>query len=358
MGLVRVLLALAVVLTHAGLAFSVGGKLAVQLFYMISGFLMSYILVEKASYPTVGSFYFSRYLRLLPVYLVVLLITAAGYLVAQPEWYAKYGELPIGALILLFVSQASLFFMDLVMFTGVQDGQLHLVADYMNSKPPLFTALLVPQAWTLSLELAFYVIAPFILPKRRLIVGLLAASLVLRAILMVDGVGLNDPWTYRFFPTELALFLGGALSHQYLLPWARTVASHRRTQTCAVIVLACLVYSFMPLPEMMKEALMFAALAAALPLLLLFQDDHRWDSTIGNLSYPIYINHMLVLNGMELVLGRLGISGQVAVVTLSVIAVIVFAWLLDRYIAQPVDRWRHRLRKKSAPLGQHEPAQA
>jgi hypothetical protein len=40
---------------------------------------------------------------------------------------------------------------------------------------------------------------------------LLAASLALRGVLIATGIGLGDPWTYRFFPTELALFLLGSL---------------------------------------------------------------------------------------------------------------------------------------------------
>jgi hypothetical protein len=45
------------------------------------------------------------------------------------------------------------------------------------------------------------------------------------------GIGTKDPWTYRFFPTELALFLIGALAHQVLRPIYSTAAKPRLVST-------------------------------------------------------------------------------------------------------------------------------
>ena len=74
MGLIRTLLALSVVLAHVDLGTGprlVGGVLAVQMFYLISGFLISFVLVETSNYTSVRSFYVNRMLRLFPIYLVV-----------------------------------------------------------------------------------------------------------------------------------------------------------------------------------------------------------------------------------------------------------------------------------------------
>ncbi len=57
MGTLRTLFAISVVFSHSiGFVF-VGGQNAVRLFYMISGFLISYILVEKKYYSNVSGFY-------------------------------------------------------------------------------------------------------------------------------------------------------------------------------------------------------------------------------------------------------------------------------------------------------------
>ncbi len=348
MGSIRVLLALAVVCVHSTLLFSVGGKLAVQLFYMISGFLMSYILVEKQSYSSKLSFYKSRFLRLYPVYFAVMLATLIGYALVMPSWYTKFGSLPGTAQTLLAVTQLTLLGLEIPMFTGVTDGHLHFVTDYMNSTPPLFTGIAVMQAWTLSLELAFYLIAPLILPKKRLIIGLFLASLALRAGLATIGLD-HDPWTYRFFPNELALFLGGALSHQLLMPRYATLFASPRVVTAATgaLFFAGVVYAWVPAVEWHKEVVMFAGMFAALPFMLMFQNAHRWDAKVGNLSYPIYINHMFVLNACEVVLPKLGITSKNLEIGIGLVAVIVMAWALNRFVADPVDAIRIRYRGQS-----------
>ena len=75
MGTLRTLFALAVVLAHptGGFEFSVGARGAVQLFYVISGFLISYVLTEARSYRT------GRRLRcVVPKDITVARIAASG----------------------------------------------------------------------------------------------------------------------------------------------------------------------------------------------------------------------------------------------------------------------------------------
>ena len=84
MGTLRTLFALAVVFTHTSGHFLIGGKNAVQLFYMISGFLISYILVERKVYVDVKSFYINRYLRIFPIYAVIATLTFITFIVTIP----------------------------------------------------------------------------------------------------------------------------------------------------------------------------------------------------------------------------------------------------------------------------------
>ena len=77
MGILRILLAISVVLSHSSSIFRVsfvGGPLAVQAFFIISGFYMSLILNEK--YIGVNNSYklfiSNRFLRLYPMYWVIL----------------------------------------------------------------------------------------------------------------------------------------------------------------------------------------------------------------------------------------------------------------------------------------------
>ena len=83
MGILRFLFALSVLLVHSSqYNFLVGGKLAVQCFYMFSGFLISFILIDSRSYTNLKFFYINRILRIYPLYLIVLSITFFSYLIS------------------------------------------------------------------------------------------------------------------------------------------------------------------------------------------------------------------------------------------------------------------------------------
>ncbi len=79
MGLMRFLLAMAVVVTHIGPDAAdfalIPANLAVEVFFAISGFYMSLILTAK--YQDRTTFYVNRFLRLYPVYLIVSIATWA-----------------------------------------------------------------------------------------------------------------------------------------------------------------------------------------------------------------------------------------------------------------------------------------
>ncbi len=83
MGTVRFLLAIAVVLTHTGAEFNFieEAHLAVEMFFLASGFLISFILRESNTYRSdLSRFYLNRALRLYPIYYVVLLLSTFGFL--------------------------------------------------------------------------------------------------------------------------------------------------------------------------------------------------------------------------------------------------------------------------------------
>ena len=78
MGILRVLLAISVVFIHTHGQVFVGGQEAVQLFYVISGYLISFVLLEVKSYKKIQFFYLNRYLRLYPTYLLVTVLVDFG----------------------------------------------------------------------------------------------------------------------------------------------------------------------------------------------------------------------------------------------------------------------------------------
>ena len=79
----------------------------------------------------------------------------------------------------------------------------------------LWTFLLDPPAWTLGVELTFYLIAPFILRGRALkyLLAIIVVSFLIKAGLSVAKLN-YDPWTYRFFPAELGFFILGSVAYK------------------------------------------------------------------------------------------------------------------------------------------------
>ena len=327
----------------------VGGRNAVQLFYIISGFLISYVLLDTKSYKNISTFYLNRYLRLYPIYLCVAALTFIFLFVTKQNYlFDIYEKIPKLAIILLVFSNIFLFGQDWVMFSGIENNLLIFTHDFSDSEVILYKGLLVPQAWTLGVELSFYVLAPFILRKKSTIFCLLFISLAIRLYLLKIGVGNKDPWTYRFFPTELALFLMGALSHQILLPFYKQFKPERlkiiSTFATYFLVIFSLAYFLIPLKEIYKVSLLFVFFIMLIPFTFIFQNNSRIDRYIGNLSYPIYINHMLVIWFITYLANIIGIDNRYIFSISSVLITIIFAAILHKYVGIPLEKIRNSIK--------------
>lgn len=358
MGLLRTLLALDVVLTHAGSPFIFfGGQIDVQLFYVISGFLISYVLVEQKRYSTIGNFYVSRYLRLYPIYFLVasftffVVVLSSFGLVKEYQFFEFPKNAPFEANVLLAIANATLFFQDWIMFFSVENNQLIFSTDFAKSEVVLYRGLLFPQAWTLGLELSFYLIAPFILTKKRILFTVLGLSIAVRLFLISSGLATRVPWSFRFFPAELTFFLMGALAHQILLPFyikqisIEKVGKYAKLSTIAIIFLA-LIFWPLPISPNIKILFLFASFTILLPLIFLFKLKGGWDKKIGELSYPIYICHILVIYFVVAVLDEFYIKNTLLITIFSVVLSILFSILLNKVIGIPVESLRNRYRAK------------
>jgi peptidoglycan/LPS O-acetylase OafA/YrhL len=361
MGAIRTLLALFVVVIHAGgedfFLSPVG--VGLQLFYMISGFFISYALATTARYSDARVFYWSRALRLFPVYYAVLLLTLVARAFApHHSLFELYRDLPASADGLLAASNLIMLGQDWLKFMAIEGGRLVFSANTASSEYPLSAGVLVPQAWTLGVELSFYLLAPFVLRDRKRIVILLLASLALRAALAIQGIARHDPWTHAFFPMELSLFLFGALSHQVLLPkWRALVESGSRpwlpAAGTALLVVLQFAYIALPGDSVLKGMGLLAAFVPLLPLAFLFQNACWLDRAIGDLSYPIYIGHFLVISVMAVVAHRLAIESALLVVILDVVLAIGFAILLNMLVAGKVEAYRRSLKQRAAQSQNH-----
>jgi len=358
MGLIRALLAFTVVFAHSpwndGVAL-VGGRNAVQLFYVISGFLIAHVLRTNATYLNPISFYANRALRIYPTYYVVLLLSLGPALLTNSPFLDFTRHAGATATTLLTIANVTIFGQDWAMFGQVVGGDLSLAIDFTQADTPLYRGLIIPQAWTLGVELTFYLLAPFLLKRSSVIVAALVLSLTARAWLFHVGIGATDPWSYRFFPAELSLFLLGALANRWgLAVWRQTLPNPQRlaqASALAVATLAALIcaYSMVPLPEAVKTVALIGIFVILLPLTFLHRPRGRWDRWLGELSYPVYIGHILMILVVGIVLRRLQWQMDAAALTLFNLALsIAFASLLNLLLERPLERLRARVRRGTA----------
>ena len=365
MGILRTILAISVVLSHSYGGGLVGGRLAVQLFYIISGYLISYILIESNSYKKKKYFYINRVLRLFPIYFAVSLLTL-GFLIymefyplqsnqdsfvlnSSMSFFNIYGEVGIIGKISLVLSNILIIGQDWIMFTGVFEGGFGFTSNNTTSEVNVWHGLLIPQAWTLGVEISFYALAPFVLKRKKTIIILIILSLMVRTYIIYIGLGFKDPWTYRFFPNELALFLFGSLSHQLwssILKRKGWIKYNYSLWVTVLLILYCLIFPLLPYKNI-NTLLLISFFILALPFLFNYQSKNRIDKLIGSLSYPIYISHWFVISITCYILNYFSVPNLKGNILLSIIICIItilFSVMLNRIIDTKINNIRKSLR--------------
>ena len=347
MGIIRTLLAISVVLGHSyGFVFT-GGRLSVQIFYIISGYLMSLVLSTNEKYKNVLIFYFNRFLRLYPIYWVVALITLMFFILKLILGYDSFFEVYegidfLGKIALIF-SNLLIVGQDWIMFTGVFDGVLGFTTDFSKSDILVYRGLLVPQAWTLGVEISFYLIVPFIINKKRLWGLILILSLILRLILVSDGIGLKDPFSYRFFPTELSLFLFGVFSQQILLPLYKKnnlIKIKHVNLITFFIIMFILFFHTIPLSYPILSLILIIIVVFSLPFISKFQKKYSIDNWISKLSYPIYISHMLIIYVLSSLYSYYELDRNYFYYSLIILLTCIFSLLLELFVNKKIEEKR------------------
>jgi peptidoglycan/LPS O-acetylase OafA/YrhL len=354
MGTIRLLLALGVVFTHSYGYLFTGGKLSVQIFYMISGYLMSLILINQKTYQNLFKFYLTRLLRLFPIYWFVALLTLIYFLIKyklgyEEDFFQTYFDVGLLGSCSLIISNIILFGQDWLMFTGVSDGVFHFVTDFRNSDILVYNGLLIPQAWTLGIELTFYAICPFILKKKNIWVTLLIFSILVRIYLIHIGLGTKDPFSYRFFPSELSLFLLGAFSHQFLLPLYNKYSLLENkliiNGITYFIILFIISFSFLPFNRTLLSLLLISIITLSLPIISKYQRISKIDHWISKFSYPVYISHMLIIILMSDIFIYFQIEKNYNYYFLLISTTLIFSYALDVLINEKVEKIRSRIKK-------------
>lgn len=305
---------------------------------------MALVLNTKYNDKPYYVFIRSRYLRLFPAYFATLSLTLLYGLIVYSVrgtmewplqgWSRTITELDLWTLSVLALTNVFIIGQDVLsLFHQNLTGGLELGLSGLATNESLGGYMLIPQAWTLGIELTFYIIAPFLTRQRvAVVLAVMLASLFCKFI-MFPAAGIPpDIMGYRFFPFELIFFCLGILAY-YIY---RVVSQRKISKRHAIPILPILIAAYcIPQPDSSYWT-RYPALAAAIPFLFLLTKNNRIDRWIGELSYPIYILHILTFYMItQFTAWTTEGAGAVITVALSI--------LMYQLVDKPLDRWREKL---------------
>ena len=192
---------------------------------------------------------------------------------------------------------------------------------------------------TLGLECWFYLLAPFVIRSKKSLIILILFSFFLELLISASlDFSNDDPWNRRFFPSELKYFLIGALSFQ--IRSLITLESNRyRFAILAIVITAIGLID--NASSQFYSTFVYFAFFLSLPSLLSFSSFLPFDRIIGDLSYPFYLSHWLILHAVDNKMAPSFGSPK----ALSLIYTILFSIALVLLVERKIDKVRRRYAK-------------
>lgn len=321
----------AVVLYHFGVPGFSGGFSGVDVFFVISGFLMAGIVIGRFECNTFGlfGFYMARARRIVPALLVtVIAVLAAGAFILMPNDYQEMGR----------HARESVFFTSNLRYlaeAGYFDTASH-------EKWLLHT-------WSLSVEWQFYLFYPLALmllqrvrPGRRPLIWLHLIGLLLSLGLSVVWVGDTPERAFYLLPARAwEMLLGGMV---FLLAAERMFSgATRRAFEWSGLALILITLFFVDAGSPWPGALALLPTLGAALVLMGARQDSIWTGCyvaqwLGTRSYSIYLWHWPLMVGLT----YYGLQREWSWVVLAIAFSLVLAHLSYWLVEVPARRWLSR----------------
>jgi peptidoglycan/LPS O-acetylase OafA/YrhL len=361
----RAIAVTAVVLYHLGISWIPGGFLGVDLFFVISGYVITRLILDsinQSSALDLRAFYAARLRRIYPGFLFMVVCTIIFIGVWAPEAIKRFlSDLPFaltGTINWLLVARHQ---------------------DYFETvgRPPL-----LQHTWSLAVELQFYLIWPLILLGVLKYFGKKNIARIALVIAMVSGTTLffvslqldqsnAQQISHIYFGTDthsLGLFLGSALAVSWI-PQNLSADIEKRAQDVidgiGVFGLLGLISTFLFIDEsnasLYRIAFPLAGIFGCLVIISLVHPASRFAPIIstapfrwvGQRSYGIYIWHWVIF---QVTRPSVDLSGQTWALYLArVLLVLALADISLRWVEIPfrqglVQNWFRGMKYRSAKV--------
>lgn len=332
----RAIAVLIVVGFHAFPEWLTGGYIGVDVFFVISGFLISTILFESLNNHSffLSDFYTRRIKRIFPALLLILLtLLVLGWFFFIPEDYEKLGK---------HVFAGAAFVSNIVSLS--EFGYFDEAAEF---KPLL-------HLWSLGIEEQFYIVWPVVLLcawRFQVSIGLLLLVLIFCSFgLNIYRSGYNPSFAFFALQTRAwELLLGASLAYFSLgntLLLARfKMAGHN---WLSFLGLGLLLFSCFILDRHSKFPGWLALLPTLGAIFMIAGGPQSWINrrvlaakpfvVIGLISYPLYLWHWTLLAFFNVILGHIpSINLRISLVLASFL----LAWLTFRFVETPIRHSRN-----------------
>ncbi len=320
----------------------VPGAHGVMIFFVLSGFLITWLLLkenERDGNISLRGFYRRRILRIFPAFyvywiLLVALLLVTGRKVLWPHVWSAF----------LYVS----------------NYYIAINGDPNNG---------FSHTWSLAIEEQFYLLWPFVfLLWRRsyakmavFLASLIGTVWIYRAVLCY-GFGVKQGYIYAAFDTRLDELMVGCLlavllRQGMLASFWRRVIAHEYLPLVTIALLACSIYTGSAYGHRYRDVFGFALEPLLIAILIVQLITHSstplWGWTewravkfLGRISYSLYLYQQLVLHPARQALGRYPVAVQlVAAVAVTIVVASISYYLIERPFLKLKDKRlfaRHR----------------
>jgi peptidoglycan/LPS O-acetylase OafA/YrhL len=289
----------------------IGGPAAYAVwgFFVLSGYLMTFVLTRKYGFDAKGlrTYAFNRFIRIMPSYYVAVLLGIITIIALRncvdltrlnPQFAMPHGTHWLNPLTLLPIFQAS--------------------------------NLPVPVSGALATEVGMYVLMPVLARSRAAAWMALIMGVIANFALGFESSTFAERYTYS--QTTMVAFAAGSLTCHYIDELRRFARPQLALSLWLLHAVVWVVYDPWPWTYGLYSSVI---LSAWVVVSLDSRETSKFDKTLGDWSYPMYLFHTTVAAWL---LPYFGYSRPFSFFLLAFLITMIVCWVLVRFFDRPLSR--------------------